>query len=225
MLGKGNSSIRNYAFFINKNTTQFQFQQYNFTAPSGSQGIFLNSVTSLSLGVWYHVAATVQGATVKLYINGVLDSSGTTPVAATTTTDPLTFGHTGNWGYTPYPGALDDIRIYSRALSAAEVASLASKTYDSDGDGIPDYLEDRNGNGVYDTGDLSGWTTWDTDGDGMSDPQEIQLGTNPNLNESAQSGSRINYSYDPAGRLKLLSGARSETVNVDGEGNVKQNSN
>ena len=54
----------------------------------GRQGIFLNSVTSLSLGVWYHVAATVQGATVKLYINGLLDSSGTTPVAATTTDNP-----------------------------------------------------------------------------------------------------------------------------------------
>jgi hypothetical protein len=28
---------------------------------------------------------------------------------------------------------------------------------DTDGDGIPDYLEDANGNGVYDTGDLSDW--------------------------------------------------------------------
>jgi hypothetical protein len=28
---------------------------------------------------------------------------------------------------------------------------------DSNGDGIPDYLEDANGNGVYDTGDLGDW--------------------------------------------------------------------
>jgi len=28
---------------------------------------------------------------------------------------------------------------------------------DSNGDGIPDYLEDANGNGIYDTGDLGDW--------------------------------------------------------------------
>jgi hypothetical protein len=29
--------------------------------------------------------------------------------------------------------------------------------YDSDGDGVPDYLEDANGNGIFDLGDLSNW--------------------------------------------------------------------
>jgi hypothetical protein len=28
---------------------------------------------------------------------------------------------------------------------------------DTDGDGIPDYLKDTNGNGVYDAGDLENW--------------------------------------------------------------------
>jgi hypothetical protein len=28
---------------------------------------------------------------------------------------------------------------------------------DTDGDGIPDYLEDTNGNGVFDSGDLGDW--------------------------------------------------------------------
>jgi hypothetical protein len=28
---------------------------------------------------------------------------------------------------------------------------------DSNGDGIPDYLQDANGNGVYDFGDLGDW--------------------------------------------------------------------
>jgi hypothetical protein len=28
---------------------------------------------------------------------------------------------------------------------------------DTDGDGIPDYLEDANGNGISDSGDLANW--------------------------------------------------------------------
>jgi hypothetical protein len=34
--------------------------------------------------------------------------------------------------------------------------------YDYDGDGIPDYLEDTNGDGVYDAGDLSDWKTYNS---------------------------------------------------------------
>lgn len=33
---------------------------------------------------------------------------------------------------------------------------------DYDGDGIPDYLEDSNGDGVYNTGDLSDWQAYDS---------------------------------------------------------------
>jgi len=53
---------------------------------------------------------------------------------------------------------------------------------DSDGDGLPDYLEDVNGNGskeVSETGWLSASPDADTDGDGVSDYLEILLGRNP----------------------------------------------
>ena len=95
----------------------------------------------------------------------------------------MTFGHTGNWGYTPYPGALDDIRIYNRALSPAEIGSLAKGVLaDRDGDGLPDYLEDRNGNGAYDAGDLANFNSSDTDGDGVNDYLEYLQGRNPRAN-------------------------------------------
>jgi hypothetical protein len=51
--------------------------------------------------------------------------------------------------------------------------------YDSDGDGIPDYIEDANGNGVYDAlVDPSDFTQSDTDFDGLNDFQELLHGTN-----------------------------------------------
>jgi hypothetical protein len=117
---------------------------------------------------------------------------------------------------------------------------------DTDGDGIPDYLEDANGDGVYDTGDLSDWTKFSTDGTGMSDGweikyfghigvdpnadpdgdglsnlQEYQAGTDPTVDNSTVPGSRLNYLYDLGGWLNQVSGIKSGTVIPDFEGNIK----
>ncbi|MEL6180285.1 MAG: hypothetical protein AAFS10_15090, partial [Myxococcota bacterium] len=44
---------------------------------------------------------------------------------------------------------------------------------DTDGDGLPDFLEDKNRNGRYDEGTLeTDFQNPDTDGDGLSDAQE-----------------------------------------------------
>lgn len=55
------------------------------------------------------------------------------------------------------------------------------KPIDTDGDGLPDYLEDTNGDGNYNTGDLANWNAADTDGDGINDSLEILLGRNPRV--------------------------------------------
>jgi|ERR1044071_2910854 hypothetical protein len=66
---------------------------------------------------------------------------------------------------------------------------------------------------------------WDTDGDGMSDGWEVQFGTNPLVDETSQTSSRLNYGYDSVGRLKQVSGRRGETVTFDPEANIKTDSN
>jgi len=45
---------------------------------------------------------------------------------------------------------------------------------DNDSDGLPDYLEDSNGNGSYAAGDLADWNSSDTDGDGLPDGWEYR---------------------------------------------------
>lgn len=84
---------------------------------------------------------------------------------------------------------------------------------DSDGDGLTDAVERL----VSKTDPNNS----DTDGDGISDLWEMQFGLNPTLNESAQAASRINYTYDGAGRLSQVSGTRSETISLDAEGNIQ----
>ncbi|MDP2600454.1 MAG: hypothetical protein Q8P84_06980, partial [Deltaproteobacteria bacterium] len=55
-------------------------------------------------------------------------------------------------------------------------ATGLTEEYDSDGDGIPDILEDTNGNCICDSGDLSCWYKPDTDGDGILDGLELPFG-------------------------------------------------
>ena len=64
----------------------------------------------------------------------------------------------------------------------------------------------------------------DSDGDGIPDIWEPGLGLNPSVNDTAQSGERSNYTYDPAGRLQQVYGARGETLSPDPQGNILQDS-
>ncbi len=172
LVGKGSGNYRNYKVWLyTAGTILFQFQR------TDGVGLNLHSTTALQPGSWYHVACTYNGSTAAIYINGVLNASTSFSGTPITSNDPLTFGYSG-WNEF-FKGALDDVRIYNRTLRADEIASLASKTYDSDGDGIPDYLEDRNGDGVYDTGDFANFNSSDTDGDGVNDYLEYVQGRNP----------------------------------------------
>lgn len=77
-------------------------------------------------GVWMDAVATYDGTTSSLYLNGALASSasisGGEIVAASA---PLCIGRDpGNLSTRYYVGLIDEVSVYNRALSAAEVASL-----------------------------------------------------------------------------------------------------
>ena len=75
-------------------------------------------------GQWSHLAFSVNNGAVNVYVNGVRRFSGTGfPNVFTTTSGVFALGV--NWWDTPYKGAMDELRIYNRALSDAEVAGLA----------------------------------------------------------------------------------------------------
>jgi len=82
----------------------------------------------LSPGVWTHAAATWDGSTMRIYKDGVL--VGSQSQSGTLNTDPSAGVALGNEppgiSDKPFDGLLDDVRIYSRALDATEIASLAT---------------------------------------------------------------------------------------------------
>jgi fibronectin type 3 domain-containing protein len=83
----------------------------------------LRDQSSLPVGAWTHVALTWDGATMRLYTNGVLRTSKSRTGTLQRTADgagPVRIGN--NVPYREnFLGRIDEVRIYDRALSAAEI--------------------------------------------------------------------------------------------------------
>ena len=79
---------------------------------------------NIPVGQWSHLAFSVDNGAVNVYVNGVKRFSGANfPNVFTTSGGIFSLGV--NWWDTPYVGSMDELRIYGRALSDAEVAGLA----------------------------------------------------------------------------------------------------
>ena len=77
----------------------------------------------VAVGSWYHIACTYDGSTVSIYVDGELKSSISKSGTLSTATQSIFVGAN------PYPthhynGAIDDIRIWNRALSESEIQDL-----------------------------------------------------------------------------------------------------
>jgi hypothetical protein len=84
-------------------------------------------------GTWQHVAAVVDRTNnlFSFYVNGFLSGGVSTDISNSAfTTGSLTSGQPLRFGFRSgasdyFPGILDDIRLYNRALSVGEIRSLA----------------------------------------------------------------------------------------------------
>jgi hypothetical protein len=78
-------------------------------------------VADVPAGVWTHVAGSYDGTTLRLYLNGELAGSiaydGGVPAVA----DPFLIGNNGIYG--GMPAHVDEVRLWDRALSAADIAA------------------------------------------------------------------------------------------------------
>ena len=91
------------------------------TFGSGSSGTLIGP-TAIPINTWTHEALTYDGTTMRLYINGVEAANKPQSGAVQSSTNPLWIG--GNQPYGEYfQGLLDEIRVYKRALTPAEIQS------------------------------------------------------------------------------------------------------
>lgn len=92
-----------------------------------------HSTTMFTLGSWAHVATVYDGTAaaptrIRIYVNGKLDQSFTDSVGSIPITSAhLLIGNLVNGG-DRFKGLIDEVAIWSRALSDAEIAALAAAT-------------------------------------------------------------------------------------------------
>src|SRR5229473_2674367 len=87
---------------------------------NGSTATIVDSTATLTAGTFYHVACTWDGTNVTIYINGVKDQFRAQGLTPASNTSPLYIGQFGG-NVDRTSGVIDEVRIYSRALSAAQI--------------------------------------------------------------------------------------------------------
>lgn len=126
---------------------------------------FISEDNALQANVWQHVAFVYNGATVELYANG-FDVGGGAKTGTLATSGAVNAnigrnpGSNGNY----FPGIIDDVRIYSTALSASDILKLSTPgtalvnapVEDPLSQGLLGYWKFDEGTGTSTTADSSG---------------------------------------------------------------------
>jgi len=113
----------NYRFFTNADRSV----EFGIRNTANGYESVKTAAAVLNAGQWYHLVATFNDVnTGKIYINGNPNPSATKSnftLVRGNTTEALKFGRTNN-NSVNFDGALDEIRIYNRVLSAVEITQL-----------------------------------------------------------------------------------------------------
>lgn len=124
--GNGNPVV---ALFGRSGGTGFPAVQIRDNAGAA---VTLAGVSAVDDGVWNHVAAVKTGIDIKLYVNGALNSTASHSLSgdfdAGATLRLIGKNRYGTVDQSFSNGLIDDVRVYKRALSDADMASLYNNT-------------------------------------------------------------------------------------------------
>jgi hypothetical protein len=90
-------------------------------AATGSE-LWARGTAAPALNTWTHFAVTYDGSAIRLYVNGTQVGTRAQTGSLKTTAGALRFGGNAIWGEF-FTGRLDELRLYDRALSAAQITA------------------------------------------------------------------------------------------------------
>jgi hypothetical protein len=116
--GSGNDYYQEYWLLQDMRSSQGRFTLVMGKSGNSSAN-YLNTSNVLSQNLYYHVVATVSGSTSKIFINGVEAESGSISNRIQSTSD-LRIGWRVD-GFAATNGGIPIVKLYNKALTAAEV--------------------------------------------------------------------------------------------------------
>ena len=94
---------------------------------SGRTGV---ASSALSANQWYYVVGTYDGATLRLYINGVLNNSADKTGTIETSTGPFSIGKYQGCNKDQFNGIVDNVRVYNKTLSPEQILAIYNNRTD-----------------------------------------------------------------------------------------------
>ena len=118
-----NNSIFVIFDFGNKDSIDFLVKPDNTFAES--------TTTDWKVGEWYHFAGTFDGKTMKVYVNGKLEDEAANNVPIAPSDLELWIGGDDFGRPTDFfPGSIDEVRLYEKTLTEAEIQKVMETPQD-----------------------------------------------------------------------------------------------
>jgi hypothetical protein len=116
VVGKGDSAWR----LVRENATN----NFRWRANGPTPTLAVVGNVNVNDGQWHHVAGTYDGSTAILYIDGTANASLKCSGAISKTAYSVWIGQCSQQKNRAWNGLIDDVRVYRRALTAADVTEL-----------------------------------------------------------------------------------------------------
>jgi len=171
------AQLRGFYVFVGHDDGPGEEKKWLFWCGNGGFSFHVNSPPSCpvseGIGVvddwfpvtdrWYHLAVTRSGSTYVLYIDGVqeLTRTDTGSNVIPDSSAPLTIGWAEENFF--FDGIIDEVTLYNRALTAEEIAAIASAGVWGKCDEVPEILQipgDSNQDGGVDLSDGVAFLQW-----------------------------------------------------------------
>ncbi len=171
----------------------------------------------LSDNTWYHAAATYDGATMKIYLDG--NEVGSTPKTGSITTNAAADTWIGNnpalATNRPWKGGIDEVRIWNVARTPSELQTARNNELSGTEPGLQAYYKFNEGNGqiAYDQAGSNDGTLGSTSSPDTNDPVYINL---PNQTVSFNLKVFLEGAFD-AGQTNMSGGLLQRQVVPQGQ--------
>lgn len=155
--------------------------QLNFNLGGGSWNEISSAANTLSLNSWQHVAATYDGAMMRLFVNGLPVDSQASSANFSSGLQNLTIGNWSNNNSRGFTGIIDEARVWNVARSEAEILADMNTEFCVPPGGLVAYYQLNEGQARGTNTNIT--TAYDSSG----------LGNNGSLTNFALSGSASNW--------------------------------